>query len=109
MLLPTDKQTLVLAGIPELLLWNNYAHLSDGELDNSTFVLYVLKFLSCRLKYTRRHVPTLLVHSGIQEELAATFEKAESANSLAFARNECLVMCGVPIFVWVLINAIWLL
>ena len=43
--------------------------------------------------------------------LAATFEKAESANSLPFARNGWpgAFSCGVPIFVWVLINAMWLL
>ena len=65
--------------------------------------------------------------------MAATFEKAESASLLPFARNGCLFMWGasfcmgaykrdvvvvikmdayiqgVPLFVWVLINAMWLL
>ena len=36
------------------------------------------------------------------------FQTAESANSLPFAWNGCLFM-WVPIFVWVLINVMWLL
>ena len=38
--------------------------------------------------------------------VAATFKKAKSANSLPFARNRCFFM-WVPIFVWVLINTMW--
>ena len=37
------------------------------------------------------------------QKVAATFEKAESANSLPFARNGCLFI-WVLIFVWVLIK-----
>ena len=40
------------------------------------------------------------------KNLAATFEKVESENSLPFARNGCLCM-WVPIFVWVLIIPIY--
>ena len=36
-------------------------------------------------------------------EVATTFEKAESANLLPFTRAGAF-LCGVPIFVWVLIN-----
>ena len=43
-----------------------------------------------------------------RRKVATTFEKAESANSLPFAWKGAF-SCGVPIFVWVLINAMWLL
>ena len=41
--------------------------------------------------------------------IAATFDKVESANSLPFVAVTGAFSCGVPIFVWVLINAMWLL
>ena len=41
-------------------------------------------------------------------KVAATFEKAKSANSLPFTRNGCLFMWAAY-FVWVLINVMWLL
>ena len=53
------------------------------------------------------HVDNLLTIG--DRQVAATFKKAESANSLSVGTVTGAFSSGVPIFVWGLINTMWLL
>ena len=57
-----------------------------------------------KFQFLSRVDSLLTIGDGHWRKVAATLEKAESANSLLFAQNGCLFI-WVLVFVWVLINA----